>query len=210
MTEFDPALYDRLRRNTAEMLRYNLSDLSPQQKVRLDRAASLRLEIDNIQSRQLIGQPIDMAKFVASSEALERLIATANGDLEQSNDDEDGYGWRERLQNLLVGRLRAREYERDAVAKELTEKFPDPRIVAAVEAAVTVEPGQRQVRLIEAAAEIELLKIQIEQLQAKLATPLLLAPPAEPPVEEERAPAPWIHPNAGRPPPFVDKNPWQI
>ena len=92
------------------------------------------------------------------------------------------------------------------------EGIPILRIVAAVEAAATTEPAQRMIRLIEGAAEIELLKIEIERLREVKPATLLLPPPVEPPppVLEEADPPPWIDPNAGKPPPFVDDNPWRI
>ena len=63
-------LLDRMRKLTATLLGYDLSNLTPAQSVRLDRAAALRLELDDVQSRQLAGLPVDMAKFVVASEAL--------------------------------------------------------------------------------------------------------------------------------------------
>jgi hypothetical protein len=68
------ALLDRMRKLTAVLLGYDLTNLTPAESIRLDRAATLRLELDDVQSRQLAGLPIDMAKFVVASEALERLV----------------------------------------------------------------------------------------------------------------------------------------
>jgi hypothetical protein len=67
-------LLDRMRNEVAGLLKYDLNNLTAAQSVRLDRAAALRLELDDISSRQLAGLPIDMAKFVVASEALERLV----------------------------------------------------------------------------------------------------------------------------------------
>ena len=76
MTDADPAAasFDRLRIETAAMLGYDYANLSSAQGVRVDRAAMLRLELDDCQTKKLAGQPFDMVKYIASSEALERLI----------------------------------------------------------------------------------------------------------------------------------------
>src|SRR5689334_17373916 len=63
-----------MRKLTADLLGYDLANLTSAQSIRLDRAAALRLELDDIQSRQLAGLTIDMTKYVAASEALERLV----------------------------------------------------------------------------------------------------------------------------------------
>lgn len=207
--EEDPLVfYDRLRAETAQLLGLNCSDLTSLQKLRIDVVAALRLELDEIQSRQVARQPIDLGKLLQVSTALERLLPAVPKEAPDDDDDRS----RQRLQELFAGRLRAREHERNAVVDELKRRHSDPRIVAAVEAAATTEPAQRMIRLIEGAAEIELLKIEIERLREVKPATLLLPPPVEPPppVLEEADPPPWIDPNAGKPPPFVDGNPWRI
>jgi hypothetical protein len=74
-------LLDRMRKLTADLLGYDLTNLTPAQSVRLDRAAAIRLMLDDVQSRQLAGLDIDMTKFVAASEVLERMLD--GGDPEQ-------------------------------------------------------------------------------------------------------------------------------
>jgi hypothetical protein len=51
--------------------------LTAAQKIRVDRASSLRLQIDDLQSAQLRGAQIDLGKLIEASEALEHLLATS-------------------------------------------------------------------------------------------------------------------------------------
>jgi hypothetical protein len=67
-------LHERLRRDTATMLNYDYDNLTAAQSVRLDRAAMLRLELDDCQAKKLAGQPFDTNKYIAASEALERMF----------------------------------------------------------------------------------------------------------------------------------------
>jgi hypothetical protein len=103
-------LLDRMRNEAAELLKYDLNKLTAAQSVRLDRAAALRLELDDVQSRQLAGLPIDMAKFVVASEALERLVG---GNPETSTTGPDFTGAREELLQFLVQRADAIEKRRE-------------------------------------------------------------------------------------------------
>lgn len=67
------AFFERLRADTARLLKLD-GVLTPSQQVRVDRAASLRLLLDQLQQRQLAGEEIDARQFVTASEALERLM----------------------------------------------------------------------------------------------------------------------------------------
>src|ERR1700722_14073830 len=67
-------LLDWMRKTTADMLGYDLSNLTPAQSIRLDRAASLRLELDDLQGKQLGGLPFDAKQYVVVSESLERMF----------------------------------------------------------------------------------------------------------------------------------------
>lgn len=116
MTDVDPSiLRDRLRRETAELLGYDIDNLTAAQSVRLDRAATLRLELDDIETRQLAGLPIEMAKYVVASEALERLVATAHGNPEQTTSGMFA-GARAELAALVENLARAEEYKAGAAA----------------------------------------------------------------------------------------------
>jgi hypothetical protein len=91
-----------MRKSAADMLGYDLTvKLTAAQSVRLDRAAALRLELDDLQGRQLAGLPIDTNKYVVASESLERLVG---GDPEQSTTTHDFIGAREELENFFVQR----------------------------------------------------------------------------------------------------------
>ena len=66
--------FDALRRSSAKLLRLDIDDLSPSEQVRIDRVASMRLLLDQLQQRQLQGEEIDARQFTVASEALERLL----------------------------------------------------------------------------------------------------------------------------------------
>ena len=104
-------LLDRMRNEVAGLLKYDLSNLTAAQSVRLDRAAALRLELDDVQSRQLAGLPIDMAKFVVASEALERLVG-GNPDAPAAGHD----FFRSATKNCAASSLR----RADAIARSAT------------------------------------------------------------------------------------------
>jgi hypothetical protein len=98
-------VHEQLRRDTAAMLKYDYTNLTAAQSVRLDRAAMIRLELDDCQTKKLAGQPFDMNKYIVSSEALERLFG---GDPEAPNqtreDDDESAGAREKLSQFLSDR----------------------------------------------------------------------------------------------------------
>ena len=76
MSEENPIarMQRRLRADTAKLLGFDLNNLSPSQSVRVDRAASLRLQLDDIQSAQLRGDAIDMPRFILASKELEAML----------------------------------------------------------------------------------------------------------------------------------------
>jgi hypothetical protein len=106
-------LLDRMRNEAAELLKYDLNNLTAAQSVRLDRAAALRLELDDVQSRQLAGLPIDMAKFVVASEALERLVGGNPEALPSFDADASIAAVVANIDGLLRAREQA-DHERDA------------------------------------------------------------------------------------------------
>jgi hypothetical protein len=117
------ALLDRMRKLTAELLGYDLSNLTPAESVRLDRAATLRLELDDVQSRQLAGLPIEMAKFILASKELEAMFG---GDPEApAAGHHDFSGAREELRQLLAGRAEAIERRAQREAEATVAVAPD-------------------------------------------------------------------------------------
>jgi hypothetical protein len=123
-------LLDRMRKTTADMLGYDLSNLTPAQSIRLDRAASLRLELDDLQGKQLAGLLFDAKQYVVVSESLERMFG---GDPEQpataETDEQRRKRWAEETfagaaeeLDALLGR-RAEALERRA---EANKQLPVP------------------------------------------------------------------------------------
>jgi hypothetical protein len=74
MTADLTVMRDRLRKETAALLGLDIDNLTAAQSVRLDRCSTLRLELDDIESRKLQGAAFDAVKYIAVSEALERLV----------------------------------------------------------------------------------------------------------------------------------------
>ena len=104
-------LLDRMRAVTAKLLGYDLEHLTPAQQIRLDRAASIRLMLDDVQGRLLAGLEIDMAKFCAASEALERMLG-GNPDQQTTTGQHDDFaGAREELIAFLSDRAEKLEYK---------------------------------------------------------------------------------------------------
>jgi hypothetical protein len=68
--------YRKDRASTAAMLGFDLTKLTAAQSVRLDRAISLRILIDEMQLRQLRGEMIEVKELVPASESLERLVGS--------------------------------------------------------------------------------------------------------------------------------------
>jgi hypothetical protein len=138
-------LLDRMRKLKAALLNCDLNDMTPAQSVRLDRAAALRLELDDIQGRQLAGLPVDMAKFVVASEALERMLG---GNPEQPTNSPDFSGAREELNRFLVERaqrIAARELkESERLREQITRLLKENACLAARLKAQSAEPHPQQ------------------------------------------------------------------
>jgi hypothetical protein len=105
-------LFRKLRASTAALLNVDLNHLTPAQAIRVDRAAALRLQLDDLQRRQFAGEAIDMKEFCVASEQLEKLVggdpdvAGAEDDFEtryQARIQEEFAGAHEKLSQLLRG-----------------------------------------------------------------------------------------------------------
>jgi voltage-gated potassium channel Kch len=75
MTDERAKLLSSLRASTITLLGYDdVEHLTAAQQIRIDRAITLRLTIDDLQARQLRGERIDVSGFVEASESLERMV----------------------------------------------------------------------------------------------------------------------------------------
>jgi hypothetical protein len=113
-------IHEELRRSTAKMLDYDYANLTAAESVRLDRAAMLRLELDDCQNKKLASQPFDMNKYIAASEALERLVG---GQPEQTTGPHHDAAVLQ-VEGMIGRLIAAKEYadhERDADAREREE-----------------------------------------------------------------------------------------
>jgi hypothetical protein len=91
-------LYAKLRQQTAALLGYDLDKgMTAAQVVRLDRTTTLRLLADDLQSKAVRGEEIDIAKFNETMEELEKLL----GGHPQQARARDFTGARIKLENML-------------------------------------------------------------------------------------------------------------
>lgn len=107
----------RLFSSTTKLLGLDEAKLSVAEKIRVDRASTLRLLLDDMQSAQLNGGAIDVGQFIKASEELERL---AGGNPEASA-THDFTGAREELQQFFAERaerLQMREQRESAKLRE--------------------------------------------------------------------------------------------
>ena len=105
----------RLREQTCKLLDLKPDDLTLTQKLRVNRASALRIQIDDLEAAQLRGEQIDINKLIEASEALERLLG---GDPEQSP-QHDFAGAQAELAALLNLRSVARDRATAAVTSAL-------------------------------------------------------------------------------------------
>jgi hypothetical protein len=107
----------RLFAGTCELLGVDPKHLTLTQKLRVSRASALRLQIDDLEKAQLLGQPTDINKLVEASEALERLVTpTPNG---QSN---ELHAAKAQFEALLNAAVSARDHEEIREAPRLRQE----------------------------------------------------------------------------------------
>jgi hypothetical protein len=107
MSDDQARRFTLLRASTAKLLGYDDDDqLTAAQQIRLDRAITLRLMIDDLQARQMRAEVIDVKAFVSASEDLERMVG---GNPETSTTGHDFTGARAELMALLDQRASAIE-----------------------------------------------------------------------------------------------------
>jgi hypothetical protein len=138
MTDERAKLLSSLRASTITLLGYDdVEHLTAAQQIRIDRAITLRLTIDDLQARQLRGERIDVSGFVEASESLERMVG--GNPLEAST--RFGPDHRERLRQLIENALRGSE-EQDA-EDEATMALRDEAMAIAASSADGVERAER-------------------------------------------------------------------
>jgi hypothetical protein len=107
--------------DTCKVLGHDPDSLTLAQRLRVDRASALRLEIDDLQAAQLGGRTIDIKRLIEASEALEKLVnTTPNGDGSGSDKWETARVQFEALLNTQI--------ERAAAAREREETSEAPRL----------------------------------------------------------------------------------
>jgi hypothetical protein len=106
------AAYAKARSEIIALFGWGEGALAPEQVLRVDLATALRLALDDLQGRVIRGEPADMAKMLAASEALSRILPAAVLAAPPAEHREDP---REALFNLIM-QMR----ERDGIPDEGT------------------------------------------------------------------------------------------
>jgi hypothetical protein len=107
-------IYEQLRRETATLLGFADADaLTPSQDVRVSMTTGLRLELDRLQSMQLLGEPVDVGKLVEVGEQLEAALRPA-----QSQTARHGDG-RAKLEAMIANVVAAGEEAEKTRVQEL-------------------------------------------------------------------------------------------
>jgi hypothetical protein len=107
-------MYAALRDSTAAMLGKDPANLTALEKLKIDLAASLRLEVDKIVAAQLNGDEVDMRRMTTAADSLRSLFPAP-----VSDDGHDFAGAAEELDALLHRRHDAIDQRRADVLRQL-------------------------------------------------------------------------------------------
>jgi hypothetical protein len=129
--------YQKTRRECASLLRYEDPDnLSGEQATRLDCVIALRLVVDDMQSKLLRGETVDVSKLLAATQELSRLLP------EPQERVITGESAREKLLQTVLAVIAAEDAEASARASEMetiaSEMDSDPQVLRRLEAAERV------------------------------------------------------------------------
>ena len=156
------SIYRRVRAEIADLLGINPDTATFGQRLRLDQATAIRLELDRLQAAQLAGHPIDIARLCAATQELEKMLpkdATRGGwDLSRLSDEE----------LRLAERLGAKATGDDTVG-DIVETFKI-QFVAPPSNERIVTDFQRQITMLEErngnqVAQISALRREIAELK---------------------------------------------
>ena len=131
-----------LRKSTAELLKYDINaPLTAAQEVRLSRAYTLRIQIDDLETAKLNNaqHEFDTKAYVAASEALERMLG---GTPEQTSPTHDFSGAREELANFFARRAEALDHREQRESERLRDECAKLREeIAKLKAKIPVPGG---------------------------------------------------------------------
>jgi hypothetical protein len=107
-------VYQRMRRESAALLRYEDPDnLSGEQATRLDCVVALRLVVDDMQSKLLRGESVDVGKLLAATQELSRLLP------EPEERVITGESARQKLLETVLAVIAAEDAESSAAASQM-------------------------------------------------------------------------------------------
>jgi hypothetical protein len=135
----DPsAAYDRLRVETAEMLKLDVANLSLVEGLQLDLVSMLRLEVDGLQGAVLAGEQVDLGRLSTALGMLRQLLPEKSLVASPAAAPETRFGTnhRERLRQLIEKTLMAADV---AEADRLADAMRREEAIQAQAAGAPVE-----------------------------------------------------------------------
>jgi hypothetical protein len=140
----DPsAAYDRLRTETAEMLKLNIADLSLVGGLQLDLVSMLRLEVDGLQGLVLAGEQVDLGRLASALGMLRQLLPEKSLVASPAAASETRFGpeHKARLKALIETTLMAAEVDDPAEAERKRGILAREEMAAIVAAGGAIEPA---------------------------------------------------------------------
>jgi hypothetical protein len=159
-------IFERVRSEIAGLFGFaDVNNLTFAERLRLDHAVAMKIELDRLQGNQLRGEPVDIGRLTAASEELARLLSQEpeqQYDLTRLTDDEL------RIVTHLLGKAAGEPAEDviDSCVVEPPKLIVGP--VASIAPASTHECDQLRWQAERDAATIGALEARVSELQALL------------------------------------------
>lgn len=121
LTDIDPAtIYEKLKAETAEMLRLNVDSPSLLENLQVDLVSLLRLEVDTMQGKVLSGEQVDLNRLQTALTMLRQLLPEkALVSAPPPPETRFGSEHRERLRRIIEKTLQADDMNKaDVLARE--------------------------------------------------------------------------------------------
>jgi hypothetical protein len=132
----DPSVaYDRLRAETAEMLKLDVANLSLVEGLQLDLVSLLRLQVDELQGAALAGEQVDLDRLSTALAMLQKLLpARALEASAPAPESRFGPSARERLRALIEKTVLSDNYEIEMARDPVKARAEfEARLAAAIE-----------------------------------------------------------------------------
>lgn len=179
----EPAVFERLRSQTATLLGFDLANMTPLRSLRLDRATLLRLELDRLQAQQSAGQAVDLSRVATASQQLEALLPPEDGDgarWDVTRLSDDDLHTLDRIVSIAMGLT--------PPAEPVTESHPDPALARLGAELDQVRQSNQALSIQLESARSQIANAQAETktaVEARLAAEARLAEVAAPPPRDQ-------------------------